>query len=82
MDLLTFIFMILCIVFTFMNKYIGIVFLMSLFNVLFLMFRVVLNKNQYLTTMGAIELTVSIMLLIYSVLAIFCNINIISILFK
>ena len=76
MDLLTFIFMILCIVFTFMNKYIGIVFLMSLFNVLFLMFRVVLNKNQHLTTMGAIELTVSIMSLIYSVLAIFCNINI------
>ena len=82
MDLLTFIFMILCIVFTFMNKYIGVVFLMSLFNVLFLMFRVVLNKNQHLTTMGAIELTVSIMSLIYSVLAIFCNINIISILFK
>lgn len=82
MDLLTFIFMILCIVFAFMNKYIGIVFLMSLFNVLFLMFRVVLNKKQHLTTMGAIELTVSIMSLIYSVLAIFCNINIISILFK
>ena len=82
MDLLTFIFMVLCIVFTFMNKYIGVVFLMSLFNVLFLMFRVVLNKNQHLTTMGAIELTVSIMSLIYSVLAIFCNKNIISILFK
>lgn len=82
MDLLTFIFMVLCIVFTFMNKYIGVVFLMSLFNVLFLMFRVVLNKNQHITTMGAIELTVSIMSLIYSVLVIFCNINIISILFK
>lgn len=82
MDLLTFIFMVLCIVFTFMNKYIGVVFLMSLFNVLFLMFRVVLNKNQHITTMGAIELTVSIMSLIYSVLTIFCNINIISILFK
>ena len=82
MDLLTFIFMILCIVFTFMNKYIDVVFLISLFNVLFLMFRVVLNKNQHITTMGAIELTVSIMSLIYSVLAIFCNINIISILFK
>ena len=82
MDLLTFIFMVLCIVFTFMNKYIGVVFLMSLFNVLFLMFRVVLNKNQHITTMGAIELTVSIMSLIYSVLDIFCNINIISILFK
>ena len=82
MDLLTFIFMVLCIVFAFMNKYIGAVFLMSLFNVLFLMFRVVLNKNQHLTTMGAIELTVSIMALIYSILAVFCNINIISILFK
>lgn len=82
MDLLTFIFMVLCIVFTFMNKYIGVVFLMSLFNVLFLMFRVVLNKNQHLTTMGAIELTVSIMALVYSILAVFCNINIISILFK
>ena len=82
MDLLTFIFMVLCIVFTFMNKYIGVVFLMSLFNVLFLMFRVVLNKNQHITTMGAIELSVSIIFLIYSVLAIFCNINIISILFK
>lgn len=82
MDLLTFIFMVLCIVFAFMNKYIGVVFLMSLFNVLFLMFRVVLNKNQHLTTMGAIELTVSIMALVYSILAVFCNINIISILFK
>ena len=82
MDLLTFIFMVLCIVFTFMNKYIGVVFLMSLFNVLFLMFRVVLNKNQHLTTIGAIELTVSIMALVYSIFAIFCNINIISILFK
>lgn len=82
MDLLTFIFMVLCIAFTFMNKYIGVVFLMSLFNVLFLMFRVVLNKNQHLTTMGAIELTVSIMALVYSILAVFCNINIISILFK
>lgn len=82
MDLLTFIFMVLCIAFTFMNKYIGVVFLMSLFNVLFLMFRVVLNKNQHLTTMGAIELTVSIMALVYSILTVFCNINIISILFK
>lgn len=82
MDLLTFIFMVLCIVFAFMNKYIGVVFLMSLFNVLFLMFRVVLNKNQHLTTMGAIELTVSIMALVYSILTVFCNINIISILFK
>ena len=82
MDLLVFIFMALCIVFAFMNKYIGIVFLISLFNVLFLLFRVVLNKNQHLTTIGATELTVSIMSLIYSVLAIFCNINIISILFK
>ena len=82
MDLLTFIFMVLCIAFTFMNKYIGVVFLMSLFNVLFLMFRVVLNKNQHLITMGAIELTVSIMALVYSILTVFCNINIISILFK
>lgn len=82
MDLLTFIFMVLCIVFTFMNKYIGIVFLMSLFNVLFLMFIVILNKNQHLTTMGVIELTVSIMALVYSILTVFCNINIISILFK
>lgn len=82
MDLLTFIFMVFCIVFAFMNKYIGVVFLMSLFNVLFLMFRVVLNKNQHLTTMGAIELTVSIMALVYSILTVFCNINIISILFK
>ena len=82
MDLLVFIFMALCIVFAFMNKYIGIVFLISLFNVLFLLFRVVLNKNQHLTTIGATELTVSIMALVYSILAIFCNINIISILFR
>lgn len=82
MDLLTFIFMVFCIVFVFMNKYIGVVFLISLFNVLFLMFKVVLNKNQHLTTMGAIELTVSIMALVYSILTVFCNINIISILFK
>ena len=82
MDLLVFIFMALCIVFAFMNKYIGIVFLISLFNVLFLLFRVVLNKNQHLTTTGATELTVSIMALVYSILAIFCNINIISILFR
>ena len=79
MDLLVFIFMALCIVFAFMNKYIGIVFLISLFNVLFLLFRVVLNKSQHLTTTGATELTVSIMALVYSILAIFCNINIISI---
>ena len=82
MDLLVFIFMALCIIFAFMNKYIGIVFLISLFNVLFLLFRVVLNKNQHLTTTGATELTVSIMALVYSILAIFCNINIISILFR
>ena len=82
MDLLTFIFVVFCIAFTFMNKYIGVIFLMSLFNVLFLMFRVVLNKNQHLTTIGAIELTVSIMTSVYSIFAIFCNINMISILFK
>ena len=82
MDLLVFIFMALCIVFAFMNKYIGIVFLISLFNVLFLLFRVVLNKNQHLTTIGATELTVSIMALVYSILTVFYNINIISILFR
>ena len=82
MDLLVFIFMALCIVFAFMNKYIVVVFLISLFNVLFLLFRVVLNKNQHLTTIGATELTVSIMALVYSILTVFYNINIISILFR
>ena len=74
--------MVLSIVFICMNKFTGAIFIMSLFSILFLMFKVVLNKDQKLTTIGAIELTVSIMTLVYSILAVFCNINIISILFK
>lgn len=83
MELVIFIFMMLCIVFIFMNKFIGIVFLISCFNILFLLFGVVLNKKyEYLTTLGAVELTISIMSLIYSILVIFCNVNIINVLFK
>ena len=82
MGLFTFVFAILCIVFTIINKYISIVFLMALFNVLFLLFTVILNKEHYLTPIGIFELTVSIIALIYSILNIFYNINIISILFK
>ena len=82
MDFLTFIFMVLSIVFIYMNKFTGAIFIMSLFNILFLMFKVVLNKDQKLTTIGAIELTVSIMTLLHSILIIFYNTNILSILFK
>ena len=82
MDFLTFIFMVLSIVFICMNKFTGAIFIMSLFSILFLMFKVVLNKDQKLTTIGAIELTVSIMTLLHSILIIFYNINILSILFK
>ena len=65
-----------------MNKFTGAIFIMSLFSILFLMFKVVLNKDQKLTTIGAIELTVSIMTLLHSILIIFYNTNILSILFK
>ena len=82
MDFLTFIFMVLSIAFICMNKFTGAIFIMSLFSILFLMFKVVLNKDQKLTTIGAIELTVSIMTLLHSILIIFYNINILSILFK
>lgn len=82
MDFLTFIFMVLSITFICMNKFTGAIFIMSLFSILFLMFKVVLNKDQKLTTIGAIELTVSIMTLLHSILIIFYNTNILSILFK
>lgn len=82
MDFLTFIFMVLSIVFICMNKFTGAIFIMSLFSILFLMFKVVLNKDQKLTTIGAIELTLSIMTLLHSILIIFYNTNILSILFK
>ena len=82
MDFLTFIFTVLSIVFICMNKFTGAIFIMSLFSILFLMFKVVLNKDQKLTTIGAIELTLSIMTLLHSILIIFYNTNILSILFK